>query len=397
MTAASPTIPPSAYRDPKRHSWLLSLLVPALLGCGPLVYLWLARPWVLWLPLVFVYTLLPLLDLWLGEDRSNPPESAVAGLDADPYYRRITYALVPILWGCIVFAAWFVARHALPWYSVLAVVLSTGIMGGFCINVGHELGHKRSALERLLAKLVLAPTAYGHFYVEHNRGHHRDVATLIDPASSRMGESIYRFVLREMPGALRRAWLLEQQRLAKLGQSSWSVDNEVLQPLAVTLALWLALAVWLGPAILLFLVPMAFWANFQLTSANYIEHYGLLRQTGPNGKVEICQPHHSWNSNHALSNWILFHLQRHSDHHAHASRRYQCLRHFPRLPTLPSGYFGMFIMAYFPPLWFALMDRRLLAAVDGDVRRINFQPGQRARLMRRYAMAEAPADRQAAG
>jgi alkane 1-monooxygenase len=144
--------------------------------------------------------------------------------------------------------------------------------------------------------------------------------------------------------------------------------------------------------VLLFIVAMAFWSNFQLTSANYIEHYGLLRQLNAEGKPETCRPHHSWNSNHTLSNWILFHLQRHSDHHAHASRRYQCLRHFPKLPTLPNGYFGMFIIAYFPAWWFAVMDRRLLAAVHNDVRKINFQPGMRARLMRRYALHEsAPA------
>lgn len=386
-TAAAPDALP--YRDPKRPYWLLSLLVPALLGSGPLAYLWLGRNWILWLPLAMVYLVIPVLDLLLGEDRHNPPETAVPAMDADRFYRYITYALVPTLWACIIFAAWFVMRHALPWHAVLAVVLSTGLMGGFCINVGHELGHKRSALEQTLAKLVLAPTAYGHFYVEHNRGHHRDVATPADPASSRMGETIYRFVLREMPGAFVRAWKLERQRLAKQGKSTWHRDNEVLQPMALTIALWSALALWLGPAVLLFIVPMAFWSNFQLTSANYIEHYGLLRQLNVEGKPETCRPHHSWNSNHTLSNWILFHLQRHSDHHAHASRRYQCLRHFPNLPTLPNGYFGMFVIAYFPAWWFAVMDRRLLAAVDNDVRKINFQPGMRAQLMHRYALHDA--------
>ncbi|NRR31824.1 alkane 1-monooxygenase [Oxalobacteraceae bacterium] len=381
-------LPPVAYRDPKRPYWLLSLLVPAALGSGPLAYLWLGQAWILWLPLAAVYLLLPLLDLWMGEDRSNPPEDAVPAMDADRYYRAITFALVPTLWLSIVCAAWFVATHALPWHTQLAMVLSTGVMGGFCINVGHELGHKRSRVEQWLAKLVLAPTGYGHFYVEHNRGHHRDVATLADPASSRMGETLYRFLLREMPGAFRRAWKLERERMARQGKPVWHHDNEVLQPMLFTALLWCALALWLGPAILGFMLPMALWANFQLTSANYIEHYGLLRQTGANGKVETCKPQHSWNSNNTLSNWILFHLQRHSDHHAHASRRYQSLRHFPDLPTLPNGYFGMFILAYIPPLWFAVMNRRLIAATGGDVRRISFQPGLRAKLMRRYGLQE---------
>ncbi len=380
-----------SYRDPKRHSWLMSLLVPALLGCGPLAFLWLGAYWLLWLPLIVVYLVIPVLDFMLGEDRSNPPEEAVPQLDADPFYRRITYALVPTLWLCIIFASWFVARHDLPWHAVLAVVLSTGLMGGFCINVGHELGHKRSVLEQWLAKLVLAPTGYGHFYVEHNRGHHRDVATPADPASSRMGETIYVFVLREMPGALRRAWRLEKERAARMGKTSWHAGNEILQPTAFTALLWLSLAVWLGPAIVLFLVAASFWANFQLTSANYIEHYGLLRQNGANGKPEPCRPRHSWNSNHALSNWILFHLQRHADHHAHASRRYQCLRHFPGVPTLPSGYFGMFMLAYVPPVFFAVMNPRLVAATEGDAQRINFQPCLRASLVARYRLRDGDA------
>ncbi|MES2295891.1 MAG: alkane 1-monooxygenase [Pseudomonadota bacterium] len=387
---------PSSYIDPKRHLWLMSLLVPALLGTGPLAYLWCGQAWVLWLPLAAVYLLLPVLDLLIGEDRSNPPEHAVPALAEQRYYRYITYALVPTLWIAITLAAWFSARHRLPWHAQLALVLSTGVLGGFCINVGHELGHKRTALERTLAKLVLAPTAYGHFYVEHNRGHHRDVATACDPASSRMGESIYRFVLREMPGAARRAWKLEKQRLARQGHSPWRPENEVLQPLLLTALFWGALAVWLGPAILVFIVALSLWANFQLSSANYIEHYGLLRQREADGKLEPCQPRHSWNSNHALSNWILFHLQRHADHHAHASRRYQCLRHFAQAPTLPSGYFGMFIVAYCPPLFFAVMDPRLLAATGRDPLRINFAPSARSRLIERHGLDE-QAPRQADG
>lgn len=370
----------TAYRDPKRYSWLLSLLVPASLAIGPLVYLRTHEAWRLWIPFAITYFLIPLLDIIVGEDRTNPPEDAVAALDNDRYYRWITYLLVATMWPCIIFCAWFVATQNVPWHGILAVIFTTGMMGGFCINVGHELGHKRTVLEQTLAKMVLAPTCYGHFYVEHNRGHHRDVATPADPASSRMGESIYAFALRELPGAWRRAWQLEKQRL---GGNPWNVRNEVLQPLGLTVVLWSALAVWLGVDVLAFMLAMSLWANFQLTSANYIEHYGLLRQIGPNGKPEPCKPHHSWNSNHKVTNWMLFHLQRHSDHHAHASRRYQSLRHFPDVPSLPNGYFGMFLLSYFPPLFFRIMDRRLLAAVEGDTSRINFDPRKREQLLKR--------------
>ncbi len=388
MNPTTSTSPAEPYRDRKRYAWLLSILVPCTVGFGPLLMLATGDPRALWIPVAFFYVVAPMLDWLMGEDRSNPPESAVPGLDADLYYRRVTFLLVPVLWAAFIFSAWFVVHFNLPWYGVLAMVMITGSVGGFCINLGHELGHKNTRLERWLAKIVLAPTAYGHFFIEHNRGHHRDVATPADPASSRMGESIYRFVLREMPGAFKRAWKLESDRLRAAGQPVWSLQNEILQPALITLALWTALTLWLGVQILPFLVVASFWANFQLTSANYIEHYGLLRQERSPGKYEVCQPYHSWNSNHIFSNWALFHLQRHSDHHAHPLRRYQSLRHFDNLPTLPSGYFGMFTIAYFPPLWRYVMDKRLLGVVGRDASRINLDPRQRSALIKRYQLQD---------
>ena len=295
---------------------------------------------------------------------------------------------MPVLWAAFLFSAWWVATQPLPWHGVLAMVLTTGTVGGFCINLGHELGHKSTALERWLAKLVLAPTAYGHFFIEHNRGHHRDVATPADPASSRMGESIYRFVLREMPGAARRAWALEKDRLARQHLPLLTWHNEILQPALVTALLWAGLALWLGVAILPFLLAASFWANFQLTSANYVEHYGLLRRKDASGRYEPCRPQHSWNSNHVFSNWALFHLQRHSDHHAHPLRRYQSLRHFDDVPQLPIGYFGMFTLAYVPPLWRRVMDPRLLAQVGHDAAHINIDPRQRAAIVRKYGLRD---------
>ena len=378
------------YRDRKRYAWLLSILVPCTVAAGPAMMLVSGQVGALWIPVFFFYVIAPLLDWWMGEDLSNPPESAVSALDADRYYRRVTYALVPVLWCAFIFSAWFVAHYQLPAHGILAMVLITGSVGGFSINLGHELGHKNTPLERWLAKIILAPTGYGHFFIEHNRGHHRDVATPLDPASSRMGESIYRFVLREMPGAALRAWTLEKDRLQRAQLSVWSLHNEILQPALITVLLWSALVLWLGWAILPFLLVASFWANFQLTSANYIEHYGLLRQERAPGKYEACQPYHSWNSNHIFSNWALFHLQRHSDHHAHPLRRYQSLRHFENLPRLPSGYFGMFTVAYIPPLWRYVMDERLLGVVGRDAARINLDPRQRNALIARYGLNDTP-------
>lgn len=384
------------YRDRKRHLWLASFIVPSIVFSGPALYFATGSALCLWLPLLFYYGTVPLLDMLIGEDRSNPPEEVVPQLERDPFYRYVTYALVPLIWGAYLFGAWFVGTQNLPLHGIAAMVLLMGGMCGFGINLGHELGHKKGRTERWLAKFVLAPCAYGHFFIEHNKGHHRDVATPEDPASSRMGESIWKFVRREMPGAFKRAWKLEKDRLEEQGKSVWSPGNEILQPALITLLLWGALIGAFGIAIVPYLLAVALWGAFQLTSANYVEHYGLLRRKRADGRYERTQPHHSWNSNHMFSNWATFHLQRHSDHHAHPTRRYQSLRHFEHLPSLPNGYFGMFLVAYVPPLWYAVMDKRLLTHTRYDASNINFDPNKREKLIRKYGLKETLGHRDAA-
>jgi alkane 1-monooxygenase len=376
------------YRDGKRYAWFVSLLVPAVLGCGPLFYALTGSVASLWIPAAVVYGVVPLLDVLLGEDRNNPPEEVVPLLEADAYYRWATYALVPVLWLAFVANAYFVGTQALPWFGVLAMALNTGILCGFAINLGHELGHKKSKLERNLATAVLSMGAYGHFAIEHNRGHHRHVATPEDCASSRMGETLYRFALRELPGGFRRAWQLEAGRLERHEKRVWSFENEIVRAGLITAGVSVALVVAFGPIMIAYLLATYFIGAFHLTLANYIEHYGLLRQKRSNGLYERCQPHHSWNSNHTCSNWALYHLQRHSDHHANPGRRYQSLRHFDGVPTLPNGYFGMFLVALVPALWFRVMDPLLLAHVERDPQRINFDPKRHAALCARYELEE---------
>ncbi len=116
-----------------------------------------------------------------------------------------------------------------------------------------------------------------------------------------------------------------------------------------------------------------------LEVVNYLEHYGLLRQKREDGRYERCLPEHSWNSNNVASNVLLYHLQRHSDHHANPTRRYQALRHVDEAPQLPTGYAGMIVLAWIPPLWRRVMDPRLLEHYDGDVTRANIQPRKRRR------------------
>lgn len=383
--------PQPTYTDKKRFAWLLSVAGPAIALVGTVaVSSFEVNHWILFFPLVFYYFFVPLLDFLIGEDTSNPPESSIEDLEADAYYRWITYATIPILWIAVIFNCIFLCTFSLNPFEWLATVITTGSVLGFGLNVSHELGHKLQRVPRKVALFNTALGAYGHFSIEHNRGHHRHVSTPEDPASSKMGENIYQFACREMPGAAIRAWRLEADRLQRLNKSVWHFENEILQALCLSTGVYGCLIGFYGLDMVLVLIPVAIWGAFQLTSANYVEHYGIQRLKTANGNYENCQPHHSWNSNHLVSNLVLFQLQRHSDHHAHPGRSYQSLRDFPELPRLPSGYFGMFFLAYLPPLWYRVMDPLLIKTLNGDVARINFLPSAKDRLIKKFGLVASP-------
>ncbi len=377
------------YRDGKRSLWLASMFYPLVSVSGIPLYLLSGSEWALLVPVLSGYFGVTLLDWLFGADQSNPPEDLVPQLEDDAYYRWLVMLTIPMHFLVLIALATYAAKGGVSPLGMLFLAITAGLYSGLGINTAHELGHKKPALERWLSRIVLAVPAYGHFCVEHNRGHHRHVATPEDPASSKMGENIYAFACREIPGAFRRGWAAEAERLARLGKPVWSTDNEILQSYALSAVLQSALVAALGWIMIPFLLVHNFYAWWQLTSANYIEHYGLLREKKANGSYEHCQPHHSWNANHIASNILLFHLERHSDHHAHPTRRYQSLRSFANLPELPTGYFGMFLLALFPPLWYRVMDRRLLALphIQGDFSKINVLPARRAALEARYADA----------
>ena len=379
--------PTPSYIDKKRFAWLFSVAGPAVSLVGTVaVSSFEASSWILFFPLVFYYFFVRFLDFLIGEDTSNPPEASIAALEADAYYRWITYATIPILWIAVIFNCIFLCTYTLTAMEWIATVITTGSVLGFGLNVSHELGHKLQTLPRKIALFNTSLGAYGHFSIEHNRGHHRHVSTPEDPASSKMGENIYQFACREMPGAALRAWRLEADRLQRLGKPVWYFENEILQALCLTALVYGSLISLYGLDMVIVLIPVAIWGAFQLTSANYVEHYGIQRLKTANGNYEHCQPHHSWNSNHLVSNLVLFQLQRHSDHHTHPGRSYQSLRDFPELPRLPSGYFGMFFLAYFPPLWYRVMDPLLVQTLNGDVSRINFLPSAKNRLIEKFGL-----------
>ncbi len=376
---------PVRYKDGKRYLWLASLSGPTIPIVTIAAYFWLDRePLVLWFPLIYIFVIIPIADALFGEDRHNPPEAVVHLMAADAYYRVLLYIGLALLYAQFFVSAWFIATQAIPWWAYLALALGTGFTSAVAILVGHELGHKNNTVDRIAAQIATGLVGYGHFCIEHNRGHHVNVATPEDPVSARMGESIYRFALREIPGALSRGWRLEKARLQAAGYPVLSLHNDVLMSWLLTFTIAAILIATFGIVVVPFLVVHHLYAWYGLTQANYVEHYGLLREKLPNGRYEPPEPKHSWNTNHIYSNLISFHLQRHSDHHANALRPYQALRDFEGLPRLPSGYPGCFGLAAIPPLWFKVMDPKLLEWADGDITKVNVDPTRRHALYEKY-------------
>ena len=391
MTTTVAGEPPleARWTDPKRYLWLFGLVVPlvpfiayALVELTGLGIMWWAGPFV-------VFVLIPFLDQAIGKDAENPPDSAIKWLEQDRYYRWCTYVFIPIQYAALIFCCVQWGSGDLAFAESLGLALTMAMVSGIAINTAHELGHKTKKYEKWLAKIALATSAYGHFFIEHNRGHHVRVATPEDPASSRLGESFWEFLPRTVTGSLKSALHLEKVRLDRLDKPFFTIQNDVLNAWAMTVVLFGGLTVAFGIEVLPWLLLQAAVGASLLEVVNYLEHYGLLRQKQEDGRYERCRPEHSWNSDNVASNVFLYHLQRHSDHHANPTRRYQALRHFEDLPELPSGYATMIVLAYATPLWFRVIDPMVVAHYGGDLSRANILPRKREKILAKYGSAQA--------
>ncbi|MBF6327171.1 alkane 1-monooxygenase [Nocardia transvalensis] len=380
----------SGSPDPKRHLWVLGLIAP---GCALLpsqLVLHTGFPVFWWIGPIIVLIVIPVLDWVVGEDGTNPRDEDYELLSNDRYYRWCTYLFLPIQLIGLWIAAYMWAGDELSVVDKLGLAATLGFVSGIGINAAHELGHRVEHMERWLAKIALAQSGYGHFFVEHNKGHHVRVATPEDPASARLGESLWEFLPRSVLGGFRSALRLEQERLRRKGFRWWSIHNHILQAWSMTLVLYAALLIVHGPRMLPYLLLQAVIGAALLETVNYVEHYGLLRRKRPNGMWARCSPADSWNSDRLVTNIFLFHLQRHSDHHANPGRRYQTLRSSQEAPQLPAGYATMILLAAIPPLWRHIMDPLVLAHYEGDVSKANIAPRKRKRILATYGEA-APA------
>ncbi len=404
---ADPSADGSAWRDKKRHLWLLGLIIPTMLFLVlPIVWGLNQLGWHTASQVVFFigpflfYLVLPAADMGLGTDGQNPPESLMKQLELDKYYQYCVYAYIPFQYASVILGAylftapdlsWLGYPGPLGWLGKVGIALSVGIVGGVAINTAHELGHKRDSLERWLSKIALAQVCYGHFYIEHNRGHHVRVATPEDPASARFGESFWAFLPRTVIGSAKSALRLEATRIRRTGKSPWNpstwLGNDVINAVLMSVVFWSVMLALFGPALIPLIVIQALYGPSLLESVNYLEHYGLLRQKLPDGRYERCTPEHSWNSDHLVTNLFLYHLQRHSDHHANPTRRYQILRSMDQAPSLPAGYGALIAVTYVPPLWRKLMDHRVVEHYQGDIAKANLNPRRRTKILARYGAA----------
>lgn len=317
------------------------------------------------LTIIFVFFIITTIDRASGIDTENASDSEAKIVSEEFYYRLITYIwtfvqVAFVVWGC--YAISLNKLHtAIEW---ITFVIGFGLVtGGIGITVAHELGHKKSKLEQFYSKVVLMTVCYMHFFIEHNRGHHVQVATPEDPATAKKNENFYSFWVRSVFDGYKHAWQIEKVSLQRKNSTVWSVQNEMI---------WFAILPIIFCAVLTILfsqmserliweIPVFFFvqsivAFTLLELVNYIEHYGIVRKLDAAGKYERVNPLHSWNASHLVSNFFLFQLQRHSDHHANAIKRYQVLKHYDESPQLPFGYPTMILIALFPPLWFSVMN-----------------------------------------
>ncbi|MGB1206035.1 MAG: alkane 1-monooxygenase [Chitinophagales bacterium] len=310
--------------------------------------------------IIYSYFLIPLIELAFGGTTQNMDKATEEIMKTDRIYDYLIYACVPVQYAFLAYFLHLVSTQSLATYELIGYIVTMGIMCGVVgINVAHELGHRNKKSEQTMSKALLLTSLYMHFFIEHNRGHHKNVSTEIDPATSRYGEILYVFWFRSVIFGYLSAWKLERERLQKVAKSFFSLHNEMLVFQLIQIAFVAGIFAIFGASTMFYFLIAAVIGFLHLETVNYIEHYGLRRKKIGDNIYERVLPVHSWNSNHPLGRMMLFELTRHSDHHFRPNRKYQTLRHFDNSLQMPTGYPGMMVLSFFPPLWFFVMHRRI--------------------------------------
>ena len=314
--------------------------------------------WQIWLPLIWAWVLIPLAELFIKPIPANLGAAEEELAQKDKTYDFLLYLIVIFQYSLLVKFLIAMKTDVMSWQDFAGRIGVMGLLcGTFGINVGHELGHRVNKFEQTLAKSLLLTSLYMHFFTEHNKGHHKRVATPDDPSSARYGEPVYIFYFRTIIFSYLSAWHIANDEMKKKGNPVFSWQNEMIQFHIIHIAFVTAMFFLFGWLVTLYFLAAAAMGILLLETVNYIEHYGLQRKATGDGKYERAMPEHSWNSDHVIGRLMLFELSRHSDHHYLASRKYQVLRHHDNAPQMPTGYPGMMILSLIPPAWFYIMNR----------------------------------------
>lgn len=333
----------------KSSDWkyLLSFIVPV----SVYLSLFLGGFWSL-IAVVFVFGIIPLVELILPVQKINSDTQLEEQRSQIKLFDYILYLNVPVVFGLTIYAAFIINNRPIVGLEWFGYISALGILyGSSGINVAHELGHRQEAFNRMMSKLLLLPSHYMHFIIEHNLGHHKYVSTPEDPATARLNEPVYVFWIRSTFLSYIHAWRLENRRLSRIG-NSFFMNNRMIQFTIIQVVYNSALFLLFGGQVWLILFSAGVFGFLLLETINYIEHYGLMRKKLESGRYEQVLPKHSWNADYPIGRILLYELTRHSDHHYKSDRKYQILRSIDQAPDLPWGYPASMLVALVPPLWF---------------------------------------------
>ena len=315
------------------------------------------------LPALYLFIAIPFFELILKVDKSNLSEQEKVLAANDSFYSILLYLMLPVQFGFLVYFM-FNIQEAQSTSDLIGQISSMGLMCGVLgINIGHELGHRSNRFERCIGELLLLSSLENHFLPYHNRGHHTNVGTKSDPATARRDEWLFVFWFRSQIGSYIQAWKIEITRMKIMKKHVFSLENKMIQYTLLHSLFLGSIYAYFGLTVLVYFLFAALVGILLLETVNYIEHYGLYRQQRENGNYEQVKRKHSWNSNHVIGRAVLFELSRHSDHHFKADRPYQLVETSDDSPVMPTGYPGMMVLAFIPPLFFKVMNHRVNKAL----------------------------------
>ena len=309
-----------------------------------------------YLAVIFTFVFIPVLEIIVRKSNEKYTDEEKKNRNLDPFFDLLLYLNIPIVFGIFFFSLEKLAL-ASSVYDIIGIILSASIvMATNGINVGHELGHRKSLIAKTCSKLLYLPCQYMHFYIEHNFGHHINVATPEDPATAKYKQTVYNFWLTSVVRTYVSAWKIQFKLLKVSKRSFFSIKNDMLFYSLFQLTFLVFIYYNFGLYLTLLSIVMSVVSFLFLETINYVEHYGLLRKKEPSGRYERVKPHHSWNSNHTIGRIVLYELTRHSDHHFKSSKKYQVLESLDECPHLPHGYPTSILLSLIPPLWFSIMN-----------------------------------------